>query len=145
MSKANYCYWCKCRISENESIVLIARPLKAYRGLVFRWRTGCLRCCNQEAGSNDYKIQSCKHCGRTLYLKADETPFAPIVTCNSECRGLATAKQLRAPRPRHCNHCAAEYMPKRIDSRFCSLACKQKAYRQRQADPGPGFGRSTSA
>jgi hypothetical protein len=35
-----------------------------------------------------------------------------------------------------CQHCNASFMPKRKDAKFCTLGCKQTAYRRRQGRGG---------
>ena len=46
----------------------------------------------------------------------------------------AAARLLRrSPRRRACRTCGRTYVPPRADGRYCSPACRQRAYRQRRA------------
>src|SRR5262249_8119318 len=54
--------------------------------------------------------------------------------CSAKCRGALQArraKQLRTLRrsERDCPCCRTKFTPKRVDGRYCSLACIQAAYR----------------
>ena len=102
------------------------------------WRRACLHCYGREPEPDRWTLQSCIHCRRPVYLevrnKWGRKDVQPLVSaCNENCRCAARANQRRAGacRPRCCDHCAVEYTPKRMDSRYCSCACKQKAYRKR--------------
>jgi hypothetical protein len=62
--------------------------------------------------------------------------FIKDVGCSAKCRGAidtARAKELRALRRtgRECPHCKGKFTPKRIDARYCSISCRQSAYRLR--------------
>ena len=115
----------------------------------WRWRR-CLRCFVLAAGHNPeddewtkWEQKPCINCARPLYIcirkRWSRRLFSyvrPLIAaCDQYCRDAARAKQRRAElRQSHrCNHCRAEYQPKRNDSRYCSSACRQAAYRQRQA------------
>ena len=52
--------------------------------------------------------------------------------CGPECRQAARYARLRIVRPtRACAQCQKPFVPRRDDARFCSVACKQRAYRRR--------------
>nr|UXE41678.1 hypothetical protein Hi04_10k_c5966_00011 [uncultured bacterium] len=103
------------------------------------WRRSCLRCYGRAPESDRWTLKSCIHCARPLYIELHtERCVRPLIpACDESCRNAASAKQrdLRARRPRGCDHCAVEYIPKRTNSRYCSLACKLKAYRKRLLRP----------
>ena len=46
-------------------------------------------------------------------------------------RRLAHGRAAERGEFRHCDHCGETYEPKRTDARYCSQACRQRAYRQR--------------
>lgn len=79
--------------------------------------TGCYRC-------------ECYICGKVFYAGM---PHA--VLCSERCNQDATLqrrKEARLPeRIRTCLMCGVEFQAKRKDTRYCSAACKQKAYRRR--------------
>jgi hypothetical protein len=58
--------------------------------------------------------------------------------CSRECRlavyrAIETAKRRSRVKPQPCALCGVSFMPKRNDARYCSAACKQKAFRRRTA------------
>jgi hypothetical protein len=58
------------------------------------------------------------------------------IACSRECRlavyvALETARRRRRVKPQPCVLCGASFKPRRSDARYCSAACKQKAYRRR--------------
>ena len=129
MPKANYCWvrHCNRRIADDAPIVLVGSPLKAYRGLLFRWRTGCVKCYERAIDSSDWTLRHCQHCGRTLYTHHAQWHENMMAACNSECRALACGKQERCPSKQPCAVCRLMFMPKRTDSRYCSNAWQAAA------------------
>jgi|SRR6516165_7825309 len=61
-------------------------------------------------------------------LGCASNPFRRNAALHSKRR---RAKQLRTLRSseRECPRCGRKFLPKRIDGRYCSLACKRAAYR----------------
>lgn len=63
--------------------------------------------------------------------------YAPIARsyCSDECRAAVLAeRRRREPRTAgSCATCAQSFTPPRSDGRYCSAACRQKAYRRRTA------------
>jgi hypothetical protein len=55
--------------------------------------------------------------------------------CSSRCAAAARRQRQRKwrddPEPRECGGCGSEFRPKRRDAMYCSVACKQRAYRRR--------------
>jgi hypothetical protein len=88
----------------------------------------------------------CEGCGRKVWSEArlrwsDETNgYLTIpVTCCEQCAEkvrLATARGRRRDRrgTHDCQLCGETFEPTRTDAKFCSVACKQKAYRRRVTD-----------
>jgi len=44
-----------------------------------------------------------------------------------------------------CATCGNDFIPKRSDAKYCSVACKQKAYRARRRPGGPRFSKRVIA
>jgi len=100
----------------------------------------CTGCATSET-MRHYKLHPptpCHHCGRPVHHGA-RRKVPEHVACSPECRlalnaTLARARrQLRTRASLTCETCGKLFPPKRADARFCSFACKQRAYRQRQA------------
>lgn len=77
----------------------------------------------------------CVHCGRPVRIPT-RYQRRPII-CGKECRAAvanarARARLRRVLPPRVCAKCGHAFTPRRTDTRFCSLACKQSAYRRRR-------------
>ena len=88
---------------------------------------------------------ACAACGRTitgLFGKPDPLPATTMRRWRGYCAPCADdaepgrlrdlRRQARADR--ECEGCGGTFTPVRSDGRYCSAACRQKAYRQRQHD-----------
>jgi hypothetical protein len=82
----------------------------------------------------------CLTCGRSVHNPYDRR--RPRLTfCSQNCRHrfeIRTARETRQQRrdargPHRCARCGEVFEPTRGDARFCSSACRQRAYRQRRA------------
>jgi hypothetical protein len=76
----------------------------------------------------------CERCGRPVIY--DRRQRLKHVVCSRECRlavyrAIETAKCRSRVKPQPCALCGASFQPKRSDARYCSVACKQKAFRRR--------------
>jgi hypothetical protein len=102
-----------------------------FRGLI---GSICIGCSTQKfEGTKWREPQPCAHCGRPVSNETWRKEPWNIV-CGKTCRIAifnAQARQRRALAPRACEKCGQSFAPKRTDSRFCSVACKQSAYRRR--------------
>ena len=89
----------------------------------------CVRC----AGSRARIEQCCAHCARPVFVLPRRVPGRPF--CSPRCRSLLQSARRRReraePRPRTCDACGAAFTPPRKDGRYCSPACRQRAYRHR--------------
>jgi predicted nucleic acid-binding Zn ribbon protein len=77
----------------------------------------------------------CRWCGRTAYY----TDWVWRVVCSDYCRDrLRPSSQTRAAARigRPCEVCGDPFTPPRSDGRYCSPACRQKAYRRRNRGGG---------
>lgn len=98
----------------------------------FSWSSGA-RCdetgallCWQCAMSSPKPLALCRRC-RT----PKPWPLAhghPESTCR-ECRQAGRSR----PAPRECAACGSTFTPSRADARYCSPACRQRAYRARRS------------
>jgi hypothetical protein len=84
--------------------------------------------------------QPCQQCGRpVIFDAARRIPFHAV--CGDACRyaiKLAQAGTARRRPQAICLTCGKPFPPRRVDARFCSPPCRQRAYRQRQhADQRP--------
>jgi hypothetical protein len=76
----------------------------------------------------------CSQCARPVYMDCPPRKVRYFV-CGAECRQAAHNANYRRMHPRsrverQCL-CGAAFTPKRNDAKFCSVACKQRAYRER--------------
>jgi hypothetical protein len=93
----------------------------------------CADCSKEKFQSRDWEAPvPCLGCGRPV--ARERYQWRSISICSDTCRKAAYAARARLRRatpPRPCPVCAQSFTPKRLDSRYCSKACKQSAYRQR--------------
>jgi len=84
--------------------------------------------------------QPCENCGRSVHQEYNRRFYRHTFCCEVCVRAFfATAARLRRAEerdPRPCAQCGETFEPTRKDARFCSGACKQLAYRKRQAVTG---------
>ncbi len=79
------------------------------------------------------------------WLYADEKPRAhPRPFCSEQCRRRVFRTERKAAQlaargedERQCVGCSAEFKGRRRDARYCSVACRQRAYRLRLTGPCP--------
>jgi endogenous inhibitor of DNA gyrase (YacG/DUF329 family) len=108
------------------------------RGFFGGWRHTVAPHC--EACKSEYRdffiAAACESCGRPVH---DERNTYRTF-CSEQCRhagNLAAARDERRRArgaTRACEPCGDQFEPTRSDSRFCSSACRQAAYRRRSAD-----------
>ena len=84
----------------------------------------------------------CGGCGRVVHNLDIGYRDRSLWFCSEVCQAKARAAQARERRreardSRTCEGCAKTFNPTRTDARFCSVACKQRAYRQRVTDNAP--------
>jgi predicted nucleic acid-binding Zn ribbon protein len=58
-----------------------------------------------------------------------------VVSCSRRCQELLERERRRVRRDeRPCEECGRAFAPRRADGRFCSSACRQRAYRARRRE-----------
>src|SRR6476620_3188517 len=101
-------------------------------------RNVCRGCCEREGWLGDktknwQPPRPCQQCGRPLHWSG-RCPMPQHFVCSWECKSRAYWGNRYTPRPapkrRACPTCNKGFYPKRSDTRFCSAACKQRAYRE---------------
>ena len=113
------------------------------------YKRGCR--CGDYGDRQWRKPKPCAGCGRLVandkrtadphrftrqWAYTGERELAARVFCSTHCRRStfrAEAKAKRERKPRKCECCPATFTPSRADSRYCSAACRQRAYRERRA------------
>jgi hypothetical protein len=78
---------------------------------------------------------ACGHCQRPLFVPCDGVWRRHPFCCRSCEVAFYSARQLakRARAPQPCPVCVQPFKGARADSKYCSSACRQKAYRHRAA------------
>jgi hypothetical protein len=79
-----------------------------------------------------WTARPCAGCERPVYQQR----YTPAVYCSERCRWQVANQARRVDRERHrqkrCAMCRNPFAATRRDSRYCSPACRQRAYRQRR-------------
>jgi hypothetical protein len=103
-------------------------------------RLVCDVCATGIGSHAKWSPMTCEGCGRPVIHDTNRQPPRAVI-CGEPCRRIVRAANARARRrvPRACSICGVEFKPNRGDARYCSPACKQRAYRQRlvAAPPEP--------
>lgn len=117
---------------------------KSTMGEVRRWRAGyheadiieCGECLRTDRWWNWCKYSHCKRCSRRIYYRGRMQ--MPWRYCSSECQQLTHDKvkerkwqASQDARMKLCTTCDQQFTPPRNDAKYCSPACRQRAYRQR--------------
>ena len=84
------------------------------------------------------RAEPCQGCGRPVHNEMDRVRRR-LVFCCAQCQhrailAVARHKRSHARGTRECQECRQTFEPTRTDSKFCSVACKQRAYRKRVTD-----------
>ena len=76
--------------------------------------------------------RKCKNCGKEFYTICYFRKYCHL----SDCRSIASKKRNEQRKLEHfsehtCSVCSGSFVSKRNDAKFCSNACRQKAYRSK--------------
>ena len=83
----------------------------------------CLKPNEQERTTID---ATCKGCGQRMRL----SELWPARVCSNRCAQRDRRKRRRMAARTRCGVCRTIFTPRRRDAKFCSVACKQRAYRR---------------
>ena len=78
----------------------------------------------------------CAHCQRPVFRDRERKGEIYFV-CSNQCRQAVHNANYRRKHPRsrveqRCGDCGETFRPSRRDAKFCSMACRQRAYRRAQ-------------
>lgn len=77
--------------------------------------------------------QICPQCGKEFYTMNRFRKYCHLSDCRSRAKQERNEKKKREHYSEHiCSVCSAYFISKRTDARFCSNACRQKAYREKK-------------
>jgi hypothetical protein len=80
-----------------------------------------------------WRLHLCRGCGRWMFLTGHDS--AVFRCCSARCYKRASRKRTKGRLSDvTCNGCGESFTPKRADARYCSSACRQRAYRGRRAE-----------
>ena len=90
----------------------------------------CDACITEQELANATLDATCPGCGQRMKLNEHWRK----ATCSNRCEQRERRKKrYRAQKARNiCTICLETFQPKRGDAKFCSNACRQRAYRSRQ-------------
>ena len=81
---------------------------------------------------NSVRKAHCKSCGNVFYTQVRSKIYCDYQTCGVYAfRRMKRQERENARADTECLTCGALFTPKRADARYCSNACRQKAYRDR--------------
>lgn len=123
---------------------LIAEVIQNMAICTKEWVAVCSACVTPEEQATATKQDVCRGCSQPLlyperwttpntYRRRMQHHFLPrTIVCSSRCAQRCRRRSKRLHRPSiTCAECGTAFQLSRSDSRYCSAACRQKAYRQR--------------
>ena len=112
-------------VSQREGLVEGERDAAWREWALYRQVYGALASTDYRLGLCPVATLPCVTCGRPV-VTVPPHGQRKNVSCCRRCRDLA----YRRPRTeRACAVCGTEFLPSRSDARYCSQACRQRAYR----------------
>ena len=94
----------------------------------------CGACFDPPASDYSWQWSDCPGCGRQMYAQRRVLVWHPgILACSARCRQRERRRQRREQRSAFCTICNIEIKGQRKDTRYCSNACRQWAYRRARA------------
>ena len=116
-----------------------------FTGIPRSWQAPvCEACAPRDRHSRRWVAPApCAGCQRPVYYPRSYR-WRLRAHCSERCRLDAWNQRRRAERAAErrfrCATCGATFTPPRADGRYCSPACRQRAYRQRQHGGAPAHG-----
>ena len=130
------CYRCK-RAFDSDEAIYRARTYVHGRGFLRNYTVSMLSYCESCSPYTCYDEGACRTCKRWVYYPNDRVRRERVF-CSEKCsqRYYVTVqrKKRQAALRKTCSGCGDSYIAKRKDSKFCSVGCKQRAYRVRQGE-----------
>ena len=127
------CHDCQRELPTDEPVYRVRRSRLGFPV----WTSVCAGCLSLATDKTRQWLPAgrCYHCGRPVI--ADRIrKGSQFVICSPECREAIHNERYRQlhgkPKTAHCHACGQEFVPKRSDAKFCSVACQQRAYRSKQ-------------
>jgi hypothetical protein len=129
-------------------------PDKQIKAILEEWRTPHLprrlpddaqtrRALTQAGDLWRYRPRKCARCGDSFLVRGHSGFGCYVSYCSHECQQAnrneqraeqrERERQRRQRKPIKCARCGKRVPPERSTRRYCSDACRQAAYRQRQA------------
>lgn len=130
------CGKCKRDIADGEPVTRLRIKSHRYHNVICL-EPVCGRCF-KPADDQQFTAEDCEGCGRLVHQVPRAGRWRTF--CCDECRGQVQTIEARKRRTdvrgvkRPCALCGERFDPARNDARFCSPACRQKAYRRRVTD-----------
>jgi hypothetical protein len=143
--RCDKCWQCKRVLRVNEPVW--RQRVDIGRGYFGGWRTAIVPVCERCFADNSEPLHviscgPCDNCGRTVHDAAWRFSRRHRYCCE-HCQFVDQSARLAAAARRHraeargpsrpCAECGEPFEAKRGDARYCSSACRQKAYRKRGA------------
>jgi hypothetical protein len=124
-----FCTGCRHAFEDGDVVYRKRGTPRSCRGCVSKWHPSWLEGAEEPvpcAGGCGVLVS----CWRTWSYVREEWTRA-VSTCSDHCAKQARNARRRKSKPTTCAGCGETFVPKRSDAKFCSAACKQRAYRQR--------------
>lgn len=80
--------------------------------------------------------RACPTCGTVFYTTNDRKIYDDYYQCAPYVHQTRAKFRRRANRVTDCELCGKTFIPDRAGAKYCSAACKQKAYRERKRGSG---------
>lgn len=121
----------ECSESLDYGVYPLDKNVKESRGKFgFRWKIVRLPACKKHAQYLKDKVYTLKYCCVCDVLFDS---YGTSKYCSSACRSYAYYQMdKKIVKPKTCALCAAEFMPKRTDSIFCSGKCRTASHRAKK-------------
>jgi hypothetical protein len=132
-NSASKCRKCGGEIGPKAAVYYARKRTTGWFGYGFRAEAVCKDC---RGGDSYDEGAPCYVCSRRVYLEKGARHDALRVFCSPHCKikfygARDKDRRMKARWNLRCAVCKRKFTPDRADAKFCSSACKQKAYRQR--------------
>ena len=144
LERAGLCTRCHAPFGGNMPAIMVRQAVPYMWGLdgnepyVFmsadRWTPVCDACATPSEAAAATTQGDCAVCGQRMVAPPPRRRrrrrfVAPV--CSSRCYQRQLRERHRSATQATCAACGLAFVAKRADARFCSAACRQRAYRQR--------------